>query len=557
MPRPYPDATRCRLLVLDFFQRDAVLARFFFDQLAADFDGALALVNVEPVLDLVARARRLDQAEPVAAGLVAGLREDLDDVAGMQLVAQRHHASVDLGADAGVADFGVNRVSEVDGRGVARQHHDLALGREGVNLFGIEIDLQGGEEFVGIADIALPLDHLPQPCEALLVLRRDRAVFVFPVGGDAFFRHLVHFFGANLDFERRAVFGDHRGVQRLVEVRPRHGDEILDAPGHRPPQIVDDAENGVAILQRTGDDAHGAQVVDLVDGDALALQFLVDAVEALDAAFDARLDAGLFQLVADDLLHLGEKDLALLAARVDRFFDLLVADGIEEAEAEIFEFAANLAHAEAVGDGSVDLQSLFGDLVLAIGRQMLQRAHVVQAIGQLDEHDADVVDHRQHHLAQVFGLLLFARGEVDLADLGDAFDDVGDLLAEFLANVDDRDRCIFDRIVQQAGSDRHRIHLHFGQDEGNFERMDQIRLAGGAGLAFMMLQGVVVGLLDDREIVLRTVFLHPLHQIAELGQRERSSSDLLAQRRHEGLYPANGPGSLLGKAARKAAKLDK
>ena len=459
---------------------------------------------------------------------MAGLREDFDDVAGMKLVAQRNHASVDFRADASVSDFGVNRVSEVDGRSIARQHHDFSLGREGVNLFGIKIDFQGGEKFVGIADIALPFDDLPQPCEALLVLRRDRAVFVFPVGGDAFLRHLVHFFGANLDFERRAVFGDHRGVQRLVEIRPRHRNEILDSSRNRPPKIVDDAEDRVAILQRTRDDAHGAQIVDLVDGDALTLQFLVDAVEALDAAFDAGLDAGFFQLVADDLLHLREKDFALLAARVDRFFDLLVTDGIEEAEAQVFEFAANFSHAEAVGDRSVNFQSFFGDLVLAIGLKMLQRAHVVQPIGQLDEHDADVVDHREHHLAQIFGLLLLAGGEVDFADFGDAFDDVGDLLAEFLANVDDRDRSIFDGIVEQSGGDGDRIHLHFGQDESNFERMDQIRLARGAGLAFVVLQGVVVGFLDDREIVLRTVFLHPLHQVAELGQRERSGSDLLA-----------------------------
>ena len=169
----------------------------------------------------------------------------------MQLVAQRHHASVHFGADAGVADFGVNGVGEVDRRGVARQHDNFALGREGVNLFRIKIDFQRRKKFVGIADIALPLDHLPQPGQPLLVLRRDRAVFVFPMGGDAFLRHLVHLFGANLNFKRRAIFGDHRSVQRLVEVRPRHGDEILDASGHRPPQVVNDAEHGVAILQRT------------------------------------------------------------------------------------------------------------------------------------------------------------------------------------------------------------------------------------------------------------------------------------------------------------------
>ncbi len=98
------------------------------------------------------------------------------------------------------------------------------------------------------------------------------------------------------------------------------------------------------------------------------------------------------------------------------------------------------------------------------GVEVLERAHVVQAVGELDEDDADVVDHGQHHLAQVFGLLLFAGGEIDLADLGDALDDVRDLLAEFLADFDDGDRGVFDGIVQQAGGDGDRIHLHVGQN---------------------------------------------------------------------------------------------
>ena len=47
-------------------------------------------------------------------------------------------------------------------------------------------------------------------------------------------------------------------------------------------------------------------------------------------------------------------------------------------------------------------------------------------------------------------------------------------------------------------------------------------------LAFVMLERKIVGFLDDREIVMRTVFLHPLHQIAEFGQGKGSGSDLLA-----------------------------
>src|SRR5580698_3790723 len=65
--------------VFDVFERDAIFARLFFDQLAPDFNRALALMNVEPVLDFVAGARRLDDREPVTAGLVSRLRDDFDN----------------------------------------------------------------------------------------------------------------------------------------------------------------------------------------------------------------------------------------------------------------------------------------------------------------------------------------------------------------------------------------------------------------------------------------------------------------------------------------------
>ena len=53
--------------LIEFRERDLVLARFALEQLAADLDGALALMLVEPVLDLVAGPRALHEAEPVAA----------------------------------------------------------------------------------------------------------------------------------------------------------------------------------------------------------------------------------------------------------------------------------------------------------------------------------------------------------------------------------------------------------------------------------------------------------------------------------------------------------
>src|ERR671919_185093 len=65
------------------------------------------------------------------------------------------------------------------------------------------------------------------------------------------------------------------------------------------------------------------------------------------------------------------------------------------------------------------------------------------AIGELDEDDADVVDHRQQHLAEVFRLAFFSRGKRDGANLGHAFDDVRDVFAELLADLLGRDERVF------------------------------------------------------------------------------------------------------------------
>src|SRR6267143_1556076 len=167
--------------------------------------------------------------------------------------------------------------------------------------------------------------------------------------------------------------------------------------------------------------------------------------------------------------------------------------------------------------------------------KLADRLHNMRTVRQLDQDDANVIDHGEHHLAQVLGLLLFLGGEVDLADLGDTFDDMRNLLAELLADVDDGDRSIFDRVVEQPSRYRNRIHLHLGEDQRDFQGMHEIGLAGGAALSGVMFQGVVVGFLDQFQIVQRPVGLHGLHQVAKLRDREDIGCDLLAQCRHAGL----------------------
>ena len=60
----------------------------------------------------------------------------------------------------------------------------------------------------------------------------------------------------------------------------------------------------------------------------------------------------------------------------------------------------------------------------------MQRAHVVQPVGELDQQHADVAAHRQHELAEILRLLGAVGLQFEPGQLGDAIDQAGDFLAE-------------------------------------------------------------------------------------------------------------------------------
>jgi hypothetical protein len=104
------------------------------------------------------------------------------------------------------------------------------FGREDVDLFRVEVDLQVLHELLRIPDLLLHLEQLAQPLEvALVAMIADAPFLVFPVRRNAFLGAAVHLLGADLHLEREPELADDRGVQRLVAVGPRHRDEVLDA----------------------------------------------------------------------------------------------------------------------------------------------------------------------------------------------------------------------------------------------------------------------------------------------------------------------------------------
>ncbi len=142
-----------------------------------------------------------------------------------------------------------------------------------------------------------------------------------------------------------------------------------------------------------------------------------------------------------------------------------------------------------MGDRRVDLKRLARLLKLLLLGHRVDRAHVVQAVGELDQDDPHVACHRHHHLAVVLGLSLVARLESDPGQLRHAVDDLGDLLAEALAHLLQRGRGVLDRVVQQGRAQGLGVQAHPRADARHPDRVHDEVLARLASLGGMVLAG--------------------------------------------------------------------
>ena len=134
-----------------------------------------------------------------------------------------------------VADLAVDRVGEVDRRRAARQVDHVALRREHEHLVGEQVDLHRLEELVRVVELA----------GGARSAGAARRTCCRRVGADAcpslYFQCAAIpssasrciSLRADLHLHALAVGADHRRVQRLVAVRLRQRDVVLEAARHR------------------------------------------------------------------------------------------------------------------------------------------------------------------------------------------------------------------------------------------------------------------------------------------------------------------------------------
>ncbi len=319
-------------------------------------------------------------------------------------------------------------------------------------------------------------------------------------------RDLVHLPGADLHLERLGLRTDDRGVQRLVHVRLGHGDVVVELPGHRAPQRVHDAEGGVAVLHVVHEHADGVEVVDLGELGALALHLLGDRVEVLRPPADLGVDRDLCELLAQDADGLVDEALARSSPVRQRLDQLAVLLGLEVLEGEVLELPLDLPHAQPMRQRRVDLHRLARDALLLLRRQVLERLHVVEPVGELDDHDPHVLGHGHEHLPDVLGLLLLHRpGAPELGQLRHAVHEAGDVPAEALLDLGDGVVGVLGNVVEQRRGQRLGVHLERGEVVGHRDRMGDVLLARAAELALVRGDGRVVGAADQGGVDVRPV----------------------------------------------------
>ena len=92
--------------------------------------------------NLRAGGGRTHDVEPIARGLCSLIGQDFDTVAHGELVREWGDHAINHGADAMVADLGVDGIREIKRRRPRAQAHDLALGCKHENFLVKKIDLQ-------------------------------------------------------------------------------------------------------------------------------------------------------------------------------------------------------------------------------------------------------------------------------------------------------------------------------------------------------------------------------------------------------------------------------
>ena len=187
---------------------------------------------------------------------------------------------------------------------------------------------------------------------------------------------------------------------------------------------------------------------------------------------------------------------------------------------EILQLFLDTADTQPVRQRRIDLHRLQRFDPLLFRNAIIQRAHVVQPVGQLDDDNSNILCHGQQHLAYIFRLLLCPAGIRNIGELCHTIHQFGYIAAKLLFYILQRYGSIFHHIMQQPTDDGIRIHAQSYQYYRHFYGMGNIWVTGRTHLSFVRLFCQLIGRSYPRNIIgligffygIRQFLIHGVHR---------------------------------------------
>jgi hypothetical protein len=168
------------------------------------------------------------------------------------------------------------------------------------------------------------------------------------------------------------------------------------------------------------------------------------------------------------------------------------------AEGERLQLIHEAVQPDPLGKRRIDVHRLACDpAALLVGLDVVQRPHIVQPVGELDQQHPDVVGHRQQELAQILGGAFVLGLRLDLRQLGHPIDEPRHAGPKQPLDLFRGGNRVLDRVVEDAGGDRLGVELQFGEDARDFDRMAKIGVAGRAELRPVRLHRKHIGAVEQ------------------------------------------------------------
>ena len=216
----------------------------------------------------------------------------------------------------------------------------------------------------------------------------------------------MHLFCTDLDLERLSGRSDQRCMQRLVHIRLRHSNIILETSRNRRIHLMDHTQRRITVFYRFYYDTHSKQIIDLVNRLILIHHLLIDTEEMFDTSVDLCFDIRILHMCRYFFYDLLYEFFPLCLSCIDLVHQVIEHLRLGIFERQVIKLCLDLGNTKTLCDRRIDVHRLFRFFFLLCRRHELQGTHIMQTVCQFDNDHTDILRHGKEHLTQVFCLYL-------------------------------------------------------------------------------------------------------------------------------------------------------